>query len=261
MIRKFLNYLRFFGVKSVVCSLCGRSIRNATLDRFLPDFAGKRGLEIGGPSHVFTSGGIFPVYPAVESLDNCTFSSHTIWQKDLPTGKTFQFDPEKQPGFQYIADSTNLSQIQSEKYDFVLSSHAIEHFANTIKALHEWLRILKQDGLLLLVVPFAYTTFDSKRPATTLAHIIDDFKTNVAEDDITHLEEAILLHDFQFDASTTSQEELELRLRDNFNTRCLHHHVFTSKLVGELLTYVGFEILALEMVFPHHIVAVGKKRG
>lgn len=261
MIRRFLNYLRFFGVKDILFFLCGRKCRNATLDTFLPDFVGKRGIEIGGPSHVFTANGIFPVYPAVDSLDNCTFSSHTIWQKDLPVGKTFRFDNEKQPGFQYIADATNLSEIQSEKYDFLLSSHAIEHFANPIKALNEWSRILKRGGLLLLVVPFQYTTFDNKRPSTTITHIIDDFKRNVGENDTTHFEEVITLHDFRFDPDTNGREVLGARLRDNLNMRCVHHHVFTPELVGELLKYAGFDILALETVFPHHIVAVGKKRG
>lgn len=261
MIRRILNYLRFFGIKTVLFFLFGRKCRNAILDTFLPDFVGKKGIEIGGPSDVFTANGIFPVYSSVESLDNCTFSSHTIWQKDLPAGKTFRFDNEKQPGFQYIVDAINLSEIQSEKYAFLLSSHAIEHFANPIKALNEWFRILKGGGLLLLVAPFKYTTFDNNRAFTTINHLIDDFKRNVEEDDATHVEEAITLHDFRFDPDTKGCEELGARLRDNYKTRCLHHHVFTPELVGELLKYAGFDILALETVFPHHIVAVGKKRG
>jgi len=227
----------------------------------LEAFVEKKGIEIGGPSHVFTDDGLFPVYAVVDSLDNCTFSSDTIWQKDLSVGKTFRFANNKQAGFQYIADATDLNEIQSEKYDFLLSSHVIEHVANPLKALNEWSRVLKKGGKLILVVPFKYTTFDRKRNFTTMSHLMDDFNQNLNEDDLTHLKEAMALHDFGFDPKTKGCDELTILFKNNYKTRCLHHHVFTPELVGELLKHVGFDILALETVFPHHIVAVGKKSG
>lgn len=41
----------------------------------------KVGLEIGGPSDIFRQGGIFPVYPIADMIDNCNLSIA------IPSGK------------------------------------------------------------------------------------------------------------------------------------------------------------------------------
>src|SRR5271167_791093 len=56
---------------------------------------GKKGIEIGGPSNIFqgwrtlsrTYGLLkpLPIYDQVGSLDNCNFSSKTIWDTHDPT--------------------------------------------------------------------------------------------------------------------------------------------------------------------------------
>ena len=38
-------------------------------------------------------------------------------------------------------------------YDFVFSSHSLEHIANPLKAISEWLRITKKDGYIIIIVP------------------------------------------------------------------------------------------------------------
>jgi hypothetical protein len=64
----------------------------------------------------------------------------------------------------------------------VLSSHCLEHVANPILALREWLRVMTPDGTLVLVLPHKEGTFDHQRPTTTLGHMIDDYER---EDDMT----------------------------------------------------------------------------
>src|SRR4051794_17162177 len=76
-------------------------------------FKSARGLEIGGPSHIFTASGAFPVYPLVGSLDNCNYSSRTIWEGDIKAGRSFTFDQKRKPGIQHIAEATDLRMIGS----------------------------------------------------------------------------------------------------------------------------------------------------
>ena len=56
--------------------LAGRAISFST---YKTQFIGKSGIEIGGPSQVFSKRGIFPVYPIAGSLDNCNYCSNTVW--------------------------------------------------------------------------------------------------------------------------------------------------------------------------------------
>lgn len=47
----------------------------------------------------------------------------------------------------------NLHMFESESMDYVTSRHNIEHYANPIKALHEWYRVLKKGGRLGISTP------------------------------------------------------------------------------------------------------------
>ena len=50
-------------------------------------------------------------------------------------------------------DATFMIGVQDETYDFVYSSHCLEHIENPALALKNWFRILKPGGFLLLYVP------------------------------------------------------------------------------------------------------------
>jgi len=222
-------------------------------------FIGKSGIEIGGPSQAFSRRGVFPVYPMVGNLDNCNFSASTVWEGILQQGKTFVFDPKKPAGQQYLAETTALNGLPSETYDFVLSSHMLEHTANPILALLEWKRLLADGGTLVLLLPDRRYTFDHRRPVTTLAHLIDDFKAGMGEDDLTHLQEILALHDLERDPDAGNMEAFKARSLRNMENRCLHHHVFDTRLATDLLSYAGFKICAAEEMAPHHILVLASK--
>lgn len=217
-----------------------------------------RGIEIGGPSQIFESKGLLPLYEKIGQLDGCNFSNDTVWEGKLKEGKFFTYNNGKGKGHQYIADATDLSIIQAEKYDFVLSCHNLEHIANPLRALHEWKRILKPGGFLVLVLPLRSKTFDHNRPVTTISHIVDDYKNNITEKDDTHFEEVITLHDISLDEGIQSQDELRKRTIDNFTNRCLHHHVFEPQLVQEVALEAGFQPVSLDVMY-HNIFLLGQK--
>lgn len=222
--------------------------------------SGKSGIEVGGPSRAFRRRfGVLPVYPLVGHLDNCNFAPHTVWEGDVSEGVTFVYDRCKPAGRQFIAEVTSLSSISSGRYDFVLSSHTLEHTANPLKALGEMMNVLEGEGSLVLIVPHGEGTFDHRRPITTLAHLVSDASANVAEDDMTHYDEIMKLHDLALDPEAGTPEQFQARSRRNYENRCFHHHVFDLQLVVGMLDHAGMQVLAVETMAPHHIIAVARK--
>lgn len=222
-------------------------------------FVAKNGLEIGGPSRVFTKKGVFPVYPLVRQLDNCNFNSSTVWERSIQPGHTFVFDDCKSPGRQFITEATELHFLPADACDFVLSSHVLEHIANPIRALEQWIRLLKNQGLLVLLLPDKHRTFDHRRPITALQHMIEDYENHVEEDDTTHLPEILSLHDLSRDPEAGDFHAFEARALDNINNRCLHHHVFDVRSAVDLIEYTGLKVESAEEIRPHHILILGRK--
>ena len=89
----------------------------------------KNGVEIGGPSK---TGEI--IYRNSQTIDNIVFSKNTIWSThtDKDNFRTV-----------IINEGVNISSVKNENYDFLFSSYCLEHIANPLKALKEWLRIVK----------------------------------------------------------------------------------------------------------------------
>jgi SAM-dependent methyltransferase len=231
--------------------------------KHLPRFDKLRGIEVGGPTlWAFGKRGLIPVYSRAGGLDNVNFAATTVWEGSIHEGLTYCFDPHKSPGLQYVAEAADLSVIPSEAYDFLLSSHTLEHTANPIKAVLEWIRIVRPGGLLLIVLPDKEHTFDHHRPVTRLEHLIDDFHAARGEDDLTHLDESVWLHDYSMTPEIPDAIEFKARGLKNFENRCLHHHTFTQKSARELIEYLGLDIIEQGAVQPHIcILATAQKRG
>ena len=68
-----------------------------------------------------------------------------------------------------------------KSYDFIISSHVIEHFFDPIKALKEWERVAKK--YIFIIVPHKERTFDRDRPITTIKELEDRHKGKIPYDD------------------------------------------------------------------------------
>jgi SAM-dependent methyltransferase len=220
--------------------------------RVLHSISGKRGLEIGGPSDVFDYA--IPIYRNIGSLDNCVFAQTTLWEGERGAGMSFRYCRGKRAGVNFIAEGSELGCIEDSSYDFILSCHSLEHIANPLKALHNWKRVLRRAGFLLLVLPDKERTFDYRRPVTTLEHLRQDFENNTPEDDTTHIEEFVTLWDYQKYPEFKNMEEHRRRYQENLGKRLVHHHVFTMASAAQMLEYAGFHIHATEKLWPHHLV-------
>lgn len=220
-------------------------------------FQNKKGIEIGGPSNMFKNNGELPIYKLASVVDGCNFSDNTAWEGKIEAGNTYDYGQSKK-GNQFICDGVDVPIIPTNEYDFVLSCNNLEHIANPLKAVKNWLALLKKTGVIVLILPRKESNFDHKRPTTTFQHLKQDFDNNIAEDDLTCLNEVLQLHDLRFDPLAGNAENFKNRCLDNFNNRCLHHHVFDKSLLEEICNYFDLQILLSKKRVDNYIVIAKK---
>jgi len=211
-------------------------------------------LEIGGPSPVFHKGKLIPVYNCCRQIDSSNFSDRTIWSSTVG-GNGFG----DRLGEQFVAEACNLSGIANGTYDFVLASHVLEHTANPLQALQEWKRVLTPRGIILVIVPDKRGTFDHRRPYTSFDHLEADYQANMSEDDLTHLDEILALHDLALDPAAGSWEEFRERCLRNSEVRAMHHHVFSPETLIRMFASLQMQILGVWIERPEHIVGFAQK--
>jgi len=222
---------------------------------FCEPLRGARALELGGPSTVFCAGRLLPVYPLLDEVDGVQFSAETVWHGTMDAGRYVLPDGAAK-GRLWILDAGNLHAIAGGRYDAVLSSHVIEHLANPLGALREWRRVVRPGGHLLMVAPHKEGTFDHRRPVTTLEHLIEDERRATGEDDLTHLEETLALHDFARDVTDVATHASWCR--DNPTYRAIHHHTFTTTSLLAMLDHAGLQLLAAQARWPHDIYVLAR---
>jgi SAM-dependent methyltransferase len=215
-------------------------------------FDGAAALEPGGPSALFGEQGLVPVYPRLAALDTLDYAERTLWSDGPQTEKPELATVRRR----LIGEASHLGDVPDDAYDAVLSSHVLEHLANPLGALVEWQRIVRPGGHVLLIVPHRDGTFDHRRPVTTLAHLRQDAARETGEDDLTHLQEILSLHDLDRDPGAPSREVFEERCRAVASTRALHHHVFVSETVLQACVAAGLEVLLLRPKHPLNIVCL-----
>lgn len=71
-----------------------------------------------------------------------------------------------------VSQGDNLP-FENNSWDFVINSHVLEHFYDPIKAINEWMRVIKPDGYLFMIIPHKERTFDKNRERTTLKELIE----------------------------------------------------------------------------------------
>lgn len=207
---------------------------------------------------MFGNAGELPIYRHIAGLDNCVFSVETIWEGRRADGRSFYYQPGKDKGFNFVREATDLRDIADHTYDFVLSSHSLEHIADPIQAVREWIRVVKPCGAIVIILPDYRHTFDRRRRPTPLQHMMQDHERRTDERDLTHLTEILELHDLALDPAAGTKDNFHQRSLRNFENRSLHHHVFDERNSRELCEAVGLTIEIQELIRPHHIVLLAR---
>lgn len=215
----------------------------------------RRGLEIGGPSWVFSSNGAVPLYDLVESIDNVNYSGVTIWD-NLNNENLWKCRKT------IVSEASDLSNIEPNSYDIVVSSNVLEHLSNPLLSLQEMKRVVRLSGLIIVIVPHHDVTFDHKRPITSINSLMEVFKRKPSEGDITHLnlQEIFRDYDLDLDPPAGDLDSFKERTLNNKSNRALHQTVFNTQLLLEMFNWAEIEILFVRTsLILGHILVIGTK--
>lgn len=135
--------------------------RSALADKYLK---GLRGIEIGGAT--YANFGLNTInIDFTDSLEN-DVRLHEIKNGLVP----FKVD--------IVSPGDDLP-FKENTFDFILNSHVFEHFFDPIKALKEWMRVIRPGGYVFMIVPHKERTFDKDRERTPLQELIDRHEGNI----------------------------------------------------------------------------------
>lgn len=119
---------------------------------------GLRGLEIGGSAHN-------PFGLKTLNIDY-TDSPFTFFkQTEISLCGTYLKVDLVAPG--------DRLPFKDNTWDFVVSSHVIQYFYDPIRALKEWLRVVKPGGYVFIIAPHKERTFEWNKPRTSLSEIVE----------------------------------------------------------------------------------------
>jgi len=219
------------------------------------------GVEIG-PSHN-------PIAPKREG-----YNVHIIDHMDRDglvkkyTGHGVNLDQIEEVDFIWHGETYAELTGQSKHYDWIIASHVIEHTPDLIAFLHSCDSILKDDGVLSLVIPDKRYCFDHYRPITGISQIIDSHvhghrihsPGTAAE---CRLNSVTKSHQIAWDANTrgpynlahsldSAQQDMKSALEDNtytdFHAWCFVPHSF--RLIIHDLFCLGLSPFQEAAFFP-----------
>ncbi len=117
---------------------------------------GLRGIEIGGTSYA-------PWGLNTLNIDFCDIDNHY----SNVSKECYNIEPRK---VDIVSFGDNLP-FKDNVWDFVINSHALEHFWDPIAALNEWMRVIKPNGYIYMNIPHKDRTNDKDRPTTTIEEL------------------------------------------------------------------------------------------
>jgi len=117
---------------------------------------GWKGLEIGASSHNAFG---------LDTVNVDYTSEETVFSKEQEqnAGVYRRVD---------IVSPANRLPYGDNEVDFIISSHVIEHFYDPIDTICEWLRVVKNGGIVATIAPHKMRTGDKDRGRTTLNELI-----------------------------------------------------------------------------------------
>jgi SAM-dependent methyltransferase len=221
-------------VKAAVPAVALKAYRRLKYDELIPVMVGRycvgNGIEVGA--------GRNPYCPK----DRTTFLDRNTGNRDATEDADI------------IADAWSIPR-PDESFDFLLSSHVLEHMPNTIQTLNEWIRVLRPGGHMVTILPHAERTIDRFRAVTPLEHHIEDFERGVDDADRSHLEEMRAgWEKLPIDPSEPTFEEQWGADRWDWDFRMkhgvLHYHVWTQNEIVRLFQHLGLRIRFVAETVP-----------
>jgi len=201
------------------------------IDTLIKKYCTGKGLEIGPGKH-----------PCCDPKNTLFLDKHTDNQDGAPNADI-------------VSDASQLP-VYDCYFDFLFSSHCLEHCPNTLKTLYEWKRVIKPGSIMFLVLPHGDRIFDKHRAKTDLEHHIRDFQTLTDKHDYSHVDEIkegwSKNEDFE-ELKKQFERDWGFQMWD-FESRVehdvIHYHVWTQNEVIDVLKYIGLKILYVVDILP-----------
>lgn len=130
---------------------------------------GLKGLEIGGSAHNAFG---------LDTLNvDYTDDMDTIFKQgeEKLCGEKMKVD--------VVAPGDELP-FEDESWDFVISSHVIEHFFDPIKALKEWMRVVKKGGYVFIIAPKQHALQGETRNCTKIEELIARHEGRIKKEEV-----------------------------------------------------------------------------
>ena len=121
-------------------------------------------------------------------------------------------------------NTDRLHPVPDASQDFVIASHVLEHLAEPIGLIAEIHRVLRPGGTALILLPDRHRTKDRERPATSLEHLVAEYRAGVTTVDDAHVVEFLKSRGKPLG---TTPEELHETL-DHHRRRSVHVHCWDA---------------------------------
>jgi len=168
-------------------------------------------------------------------------------------------DFQRVPETDILVTSDQYTVFISERYDYIIANHVIEHVSDVIGWLKELETMLVDDGVLFFAVPDKNFSFDKYRQNTPFHHLVSDYFHGPDYSDAEHILDIDIHYDSTFvgrEFHPTTKMNGEL-LKKEFSREPwigLHRHVFTgdtflAKILKPILVS-GFINMSIEKCYP-----------
>jgi SAM-dependent methyltransferase len=131
-----------------------------------------------------------------------------------------------------------LSAVGDGKLDFVVASHVLEHVADPIGLLDDMHRVLRPDGIAVVLLPDRRLTFDRRRPPTALGVLVRKHTERVTSITDADIDEFLRLADPDgYAALQATPLEARPALYDWHRHRSIHVHCWHEEEFVEVLEH------------------------
>lgn len=121
---------------------------------------GLEGIEIGAAAH------------NPFNIPGCVFIDRTDDPNDVFKQGSLELCGEIQE-VDLVMEGDDLYLFKDDVWDYVLSSHVLEHFFDPIKAIEEWFRVIRPGGYIFMIVPNSRALPGEDRPCTVVQELVD----------------------------------------------------------------------------------------
>jgi predicted SAM-dependent methyltransferase len=160
-----------------------------------------------------------------------------------------------------LDDGETLGSLKDDSQDFVIANHFLEHAENPILCIRNFVRVLKEGGIIYLALPDKEKTFDRNRKETTIKHLLKDYRSGGKRSRKKHYR--------QWAEHVNGMKGREIKQRAKALERekySIHFHVWTFE---SALHFIGFLSAVQRIPFrvlialrnpPNEMIFILKKR-